>query len=233
MHSKFPLYLFIGLCLSIGSYLLMPQSKSIESQPAPGTMLEAVDAENADPQLRKISAANIRTLQTDQPAADEAPAGNKQELAESLAAMTSFTVDELLLIEDLQGFADRFLNLATAGLFTDSQISAAAPVNFAVTPATAGDYMAFTNQFSAGTTRIYANFSTVNYPYRSVLAKWHRIDAPELYSFDRHNIDTEKAENHVWHELPGGWSSGEYRLEIFSTDEQLLLLASGDFWVSN
>ena len=82
------------------------------------------------------------------------------------------------------------------------------------------------------TTRIFSFFELPNYTRTDVLVKWYYSDTNEILSFKRFPINTESTKHYVWLDNQLGWVTGNYKVEVYSTDESLNLLSSGNYYVS-
>ncbi|MCP4430531.1 MAG: hypothetical protein GY806_06095 [Gammaproteobacteria bacterium] len=82
------------------------------------------------------------------------------------------------------------------------------------------------------TTRIFSYFELPNYTRNDVLVKWYYSDTNEILSFKRFSVNPESSKNYVWLDNQLGWVRGNYKVEIYSTDESLNLLSYGNYYVS-
>lgn len=105
------------------------------------------------------------------------------------------------------------------------------PVEFDV--ATNSDFQAATptQEFKTSDNKIYASFNTENYQEDKVMVKWYRVDDPKVYIFDKYDISNDKNNNFVWLEKPSGWNEGLYGVEIYSMEDNLSLMAYGEYSV--
>lgn len=119
----------------------------------------------------------------------------------------------------------------TSGVDSPEKESQGEKVEFDV--ATNQDYQAMTpkEEFTPSDNKIYASFNTDNYDKKKVMVKWYRMDDPKVYVFDQYPITSDKSNNYVWLEKPGGWGEGNYGVEIYSTESNLDLMASGQYAV--
>ena len=244
MKNKLPLYLLLLLSIVIVVLILWPvqpetnrapvmQADTVAVTKEQRTMSAAIGSRSDAIALEStVTASSTGDAEEYLGAADDLNS-SADNVVYSLAQMTDFSVAELQSMSDVQAFSERFINMATAGLLTAEQNDSGdvLPVNFSAQPADAGDYMSYATEFGSDIGRIFANFSTVNYAAPTVIAKWYRSDVPEVYSFRRYPVDALQAENYVWFQPDGGWSPGEYGLDIISADEDLRVLASGRFVV--
>ena len=63
------------------------------------------------------------------------------------------------------------------------------------------------------------------------MVKWYRVDDPKVYIFDKYDISKDKNNNFVWLEKPSGWNEGLYGVEIYSMEDNLSLMAYGEYSV--
>lgn len=154
-------------------------------------------------------------------------------LVNAVTQFSDFSAAELQQMDDVRGFANRLREVAWRGVLEPSEVEALAlsDVTFSLSPAAETDYHKHLTQFESGTQRIYGNFNVLGGSGATVIAKWYRVDQPELYDFKRYQIDLTKIDNYVWYQFNSGWPDGEYALEILSADEALDTLAFGSFTV--
>ena len=65
-----------------------------------------------------------------------------------------------------------------------------------------------------------------------ILVSWSRIEDRELLLLKTMAMNPELARNNTWMENRSGWEPGEYMVAVYSGDEQLQLLARGEFRIS-
>ncbi len=153
------------------------------------------------------------------------------ELIDTVASTALFTPEELDDMSDVRGFAERLAEIALAGVVTPQAAPspAAQQVEFSTTVEADNSATLPSGVFSADADRIYAVFPTDQYVRDSVLAKWQRLDQPELMIFDRYPIHSRERHNFVWMSPPEGWTEGSYEVTIYSTDEMLDPVAVGAY----
>lgn len=88
-----------------------------------------------------------------------------------------------------------------------------------------------TSAFSAEQETIYAYFSTSGYSQGSVLVRWLRTDEPEVLLLKTISINGANPINYVYLTQHNGWRSGDYRVEIYSVDDDVGFLAAKDYAV--
>ena len=64
-----------------------------------------------------------------------------------------------------------------------------------------------------------------------VMVKWYRRDSPEILLLQRYPIVRGDDHGHVWFEPDRGWEQGSYKVDVYSGDESMTLLASGSYRV--
>lgn len=83
------------------------------------------------------------------------------------------------------------------------------------------------------TTRIFMHFQLPGYVGNDVLVKWYYSDTNKVLSFKRYPINPADQTHYVWLDNQEGWMPGNYFVEVYSTDEALTILSSGNYYVSN
>ncbi len=74
-------------------------------------------------------------------------------------------------------------------------------------------------------------FPTDYFDQDKVMVKWYRRDHPEILLLQRYPIVAGDDYGHVWLEPDRGWEQGSYKVDVFSGDESMTLLASGNYRV--
>jgi len=87
--------------------------------------------------------------------------------------------------------------------------------------------------FKSNDSKIFATFKTDQITDNAVLAKWYRVDSPQIYLFDRFPIDPNKDSNYVWLDTKGQADAGQYTVEIYSITDGLDPIASGEYAIVN
>jgi hypothetical protein len=151
-----------------------------------------------------------------------------RELESVLASTIRLSREEIEEVGDLRGFAKRVAQIA----MDDTLVPTDGPsggdrVVFGRRPEPAGDR----SQFDAGEARIYAVFPTDYLDQDKVLVKWYRRDRSEILLLQRYPIVAGDDYGHVWLEPDRGWEQGNYKVDIYSGDESMALLASGNYRV--
>lgn len=85
--------------------------------------------------------------------------------------------------------------------------------------------------FNMRESKIFATFNTGNVTDNFVLAKWYRTDSPEIIFFDKVPIDPNAETNSVWLDSKGQSKSGQYKVEVYSFNDGLDPIASGEYSV--
>jgi hypothetical protein len=62
-----------------------------------------------------------------------------------------------------------------------------------------------------------------------VIAKWYRVDQPELLMFEELPIRGRDGQAFVRFDRPEGWPQGDYRLEVYAPGEAFELIAAGSY----
>jgi hypothetical protein len=135
-----------------------------------------------------------------------------RDLESVLASMIHLSREEIEEVGDLRAFANRLADIAMEDTLTPTDTAAG------------GEHVVFTtrperddarSQFAAGETRIYAVFPTDYFDQEKVMVKWYRRDHPEILLLQRYPIV----------------AGDQYKVDIYSGDESMGLLASGNYSV--
>jgi len=137
-------------------------------------------------------------------------------------------------------FVARFAEIAAKDLLLSSQCGFAftepsdfpnKPVLFDTTTGRKGVPLNPRTVFSQNEGSIYAIFDTTDYPYHQVLAKWIDVESSRVYLMDKIKVKPMTAYNHIAFDLSSPWPQGQYIVEIYSLDNNLSLMASGQYEV--
>ena len=81
--------------------------------------------------------------------------------------------------------------------------------------------------------RIYVHFNYTNLPYDEVLVKWIQVlgNEGEVLILDKRPVDKNDSQHYIWSQPANGWDRGTYRVELFSPDDELTLLAAGNYTI--
>ena len=155
-----------------------------------------------------------------------------QDLRSILLTSLHLTTAELEEIRDLRGFTQRIATTAMDDVIEPPRIrSGQDHVRFA-TSAEASDLPSNTQvQFNATTKKIYAIFPTPDLTHDQVMVKWYRRDQPEILLLRRYPVVRQDQYGHVWFDPDADWEPGEYRVDVYSADEDVTPLASGDYTI--
>jgi hypothetical protein len=151
-----------------------------------------------------------------------------RDLESVLASMIHLSREEIEEVGDLRAFANRLADIAMEDTLMPTDATAGGEhVVFTTSP----DRDGTRSQFDAGETRIYAVFPTDYFDQEKVMVKWYRRDHPEILLLQRYPIVAGDQYGHVWLEPNRGWEQGQYKVDIYSGDEAMGLLASGNYSV--
>ncbi len=153
-----------------------------------------------------------------------------REIRSALTSLTSLTEEDLDEVRDLRAFTRRVSEIAMDGVVSarGPESAGTATIRFSQS----ADTQNVTEQAQvrfAGNDRIFAIFPTEDYRYDEVFVKWYRSDDPEILLFDRYPIQREADFNYVWLDRDNGWPEGEYRVELYTVDDAMNRVASGDY----
>ncbi len=158
------------------------------------------------------------------------------QLVSLVSSLTDFTGEELRDGRDLRGFVERLAEVAMDGTLTEpapldrgvGRVEFAARVDADNAPVDPS------NRFLASERRIFAVFESAEFGGEQVFAKWTRASDGEVLLFGRYPIDPRDTYSYVWLGTPsGGWEPGEYRVDFYTTDTEMEMIASGMHVVSN
>ncbi len=156
-----------------------------------------------------------------------------EELTDVISGVTNLTGEDISSMHDPREFAARLSSIALQTAYAEPGADEwdLDPVHFAkrVAPDNSPDRPSL--DFERGTRRIYAVFPSEHSKADEVMVKWYRTDRPELLMLKKHRIAPHDDQSFVWLEQNGGWPSGEYAVEFFTSDERLARIATGQFTV--
>jgi hypothetical protein len=160
---------------------------------------------------------------------------SRPELAALATGVADYFEEELLGFYDLYRFTDRLLriklNASDDLILSDSAVYGV--ISFANSDSVGMGESWEKNEFSNTETRIVAHLPQIDMEVlgNKALVSWSRIEDGELLLLNTMAMDPTAPRNNVWLEYPWGWQPGNYRVAIYSGDEQLSLLSSGEFRV--
>jgi len=156
--------------------------------------------------------------------------GNELEFV--LQTAVSLGSDEMNEINDLPGFANRLIDIASSGLVEpEEDAGGRSPVYFTRTPERNNPAGVGRDVFKSSEHRVYAVFPRNGYNGPKVMVKWSRTDQPDILVFSRYSITPDQEFSWVWLEKNEGWDVGRYQVDIFSGDEAMTPIARGGFTV--
>ena len=153
----------------------------------------------------------------------------------AISSMTGMAATEISEIDDLYDYAGRLVRLAVKGVISEESNSMD-PQEVSAIEFTQDvvDYYNGVEErvvFNSSTGRIYAVFQTDHYDRSSVVMKWYQIDSPHEVLFKTKPILQMAPYNYVWAEYDY-WPEGKYKVEIYSTGNELEKLAAGEYEIS-
>ena len=140
----------------------------------------------------------------------------------------------------IQDFAVKLVKIAANGVLTpvqsESITNAPPPLPIYFDTSTNPDYAVSDPRetFFPGETKIFASFDSSqltddNVLVDSVLVKWYRTDQPQILLMKSFPIRPLSNYNHIWLDRPLGWPRGDYKVEIYSFQDDTNLMASGKY----
>ena len=160
---------------------------------------------------------------------------SRDELALAVATVTGRDRSELEARRDLHRFATSLAGAALSGVVTDPLVADAQSIDFATRLRQSQDAEGASEVFPASARRMFGVFPLDEGARDQVIAKWYRVDEPELLMFRELPIREQNGQGFVRFDRREGWPEGEYRLEIYafgddrSSSDELELIASGDY----
>ena len=151
-----------------------------------------------------------------------------RDLESVLASTIHLSGEEIEDVRDLRAFASRLAEIAMEDtLMPEDTAAGAEHVVFTTSP----ELDDARSQFYAGEARIYAVFPTESLNQEKVMVKWYRRDHPEILLLQRYPIIAGVQYGHVWLEPERGWEQGQYKVDVYSGDDSMALVASGNYSV--
>lgn len=153
----------------------------------------------------------------------------RDELEIALATLTGRDRAELEAIRDLHRYAKSYARIAMSGILTDPPTSASNEIEFAVRIADTFEPGPPRTVFDSSSARLFGMFALDSALQGDVLAKWYRVDDPELLMFEEVPLLSRDGEAFVRLDRPEGWPEGDYRLEVYSPGDDFELIAAGNY----
>ena len=158
-------------------------------------------------------------------------------LIQSFINIDSEDVPSQIPIKD---FAVKLIKIAANGVLTSVQSEAMTndplPLPIYFDTSTNPDYAVSDPRetFFPEETKIFASFDSSqltddNVLVDSVLVKWYRTDQPQILLMKSFPIRPLSNYNHIWLDRPLGWPRGDYKVEIYSFQDDTNLMASGKY----
>lgn len=160
---------------------------------------------------------------------------SRVELAALAIGVADYFEQELLGYDDLYHFTDRLLRIEQNDkddfLYSEPAIYGA--ISFANSESIGMGELWEKKEFGRDDSRIVAHMPAIDPEVlgSKALVSWSRVDDGEVLLLNTLAMDRESHRNNVWLEKPAGWAPGNYRVAIYSGDEQLTLLSSGQFQI--
>jgi len=153
-----------------------------------------------------------------------------EELVSMLTSLTDYSPEELENVEDIHAFAERLAEVAMDGTLLPAEDLGPEVQNVSFTGEVMDDNspVAPRRHFGPEQERIYATFPSSELEGARVMAKWTRMDDGKVILFRRYRINPGEDWSFVWVGTPrSGWEPGAYRVDFYSADEEMKILASG------
>lgn len=157
------------------------------------------------------------------------------QLISLITSLTDYERDELEDVQDMRAFVNRLADIALDGTLVPAENLPPdlAHIEFALEVQADNSAVDPTARFRSDDSRIYAVFETDELGGEEVFAKWVRAEDGEVLLFGRYRIEPGDDFSYVWLDRPGStWEPGSYRVDFYTSDENLDLLASGSHVIS-
>jgi len=164
---------------------------------------------------------------------------SEAELIEAITALADIDAEQLREVRDLHAYAKRLAEIALSGVLAAPAENGAAEspepleVRFSEAVDAAHAAIAPSDRFYPQAGRIYAEFDSNAIASEQVVAKWFRIDVPEILLVGQYPVETATGHSYVGFGPKGRWSPGDYRVEFYAANETAEKLAEGTYVVSN
>ena len=155
-------------------------------------------------------------------------------IIQQVTDIANYTDTQLWSFSDLGAFYDRFLQLSTnsPAIQPDISSSIVGEIVFSESNVWGKDQDQSKTVFAPNTTKIFAILPEIEGAREEVLVRWYAANDPELILFQKYTTPSNLGRNHIWLEYPQGWKTGTYKVEIYSEDEFVDLLAQGLYEVT-
>jgi len=159
-----------------------------------------------------------------------------RQLQAILGRTLRLTPEELAEVDDVRAYANRLAEVAMAGVFEPGSVddpseTDAASAFFASDLDPEDPESLAEHAFMSDARRIYAVFPLSDAARGKVMLKWYRTDSPELILFRYFQAPANEPYGWIWREQADGWPPGDYRVDVFSGDVDVALIARGRFTV--
>jgi hypothetical protein len=155
---------------------------------------------------------------------------DEDELISLVTSLTDYSRTELENVEDMRAFVERLAEVAMDGTVVPAEELGVEveDVSFAGEVLENNGPDSPKRHFQSDQERIYATFPSDELEGARVVAKWTRMEDGEIILFRRYVINPGDEWSFVWVGVPSsGWRPGEYRVDFYTADEQMNLIASG------
>jgi hypothetical protein len=233
----------VALMVGTGLGFSLGRLTATSGAPAPAGILETAralgEADGQNGLKNPESAARVRSLAQqalDWGADPQRVVGSvvdqmgDDELIALVTSLTDYSREELESSGDMRAFVQRLAEVAMDGSVVPAEEPepGVARVDFAVDVLDDNSADVPLSRFSTEEERIYATFPSGEIDESRVVAKWTRIGDGEVLLLGRYDINARDDWSYVWLGSPsGGWVPGEYRVDFYTADDRLDLLASG------
>ena len=150
-------------------------------------------------------------------------------IIQHITDIANYTDTQLWSFSDLEAFYDRFLQLSTNSPAAQPDIPSTivGEIVFSEANVWEKDQDQSKTVFAPDTAKIFAILPKMEGLREEVLVRWYAANDPELILFQKYTTPSNLDRNHIWLEYPQGWKTGTYKVEIYSEDEFVDLLAQG------
>ena len=185
-----------------------------------------------DPPSEKLTVHNENSVRVEE--VDFSAPVPAETIIREITEIANYTDAELWSFSDLGAFYDRFLQLSTnsAAAQPDTPSSIVGKIVFSESNIWEKDQDQSKTVFAPDTAKIFAILPKMEGLREEVLVRWYATNNPELILFQKYTTPSNLDKNHIWLEYPQGWKTGTYKVEIYSEDEFVDLLAQGLYEVT-
>ena len=159
-----------------------------------------------------------------------------QRILSAIQSFINIDLDDVPLHIPVKDFAVKLIKIAANGVLTPLQSEPIKndvpplPIDFNTSINEDNSVSESRESFFSEETKIFAAFDSSQLTDDKVLVKWYQTDQPKIVLMNSFPINP-NSNNYIWLDLPQGWSRGKYSVDIYSLQDDLNLIASGQYGV--